>query len=83
MIQSKPVEYAKELDDALALVVELIKDIKAKKSAAEIASENIPLLMNALSGADQISDELKANKVAAFNAVSLRIGELVSALLPS
>ena len=82
MIAQKQVEYAKELDDVLGLVVELIKDIKAKKSLAEIGSENVAGLMSAMSGIDQVGDELKLNKKAALNAVSLRVGELVEALLP-
>lgn len=83
MIESKQVEYAKELDDALVLAVELFKDIKAKKDAGAIASENLPLLMNAFNGLDQVDDEFKANKAAAINAIALRVGELIGVLLPA
>lgn len=79
----KEVEIAKELDDVMALVVELVKDIKAGKGAAELASENIGNLMTAVSGIDQVQDELKLNKQAAVQGVALRVAELVSVLLPA
>jgi hypothetical protein len=81
MIESKQVEYAKELDDALALVVELVKDLKAKKSVTEIAAENLPNLMSAFAGIEQVGAELAANKAVVFQTVGYRTGELAGALI--
>lgn len=82
MIQPKQVQIAKELDDVLSLVVELVKDLKAKKGIAELASENLPGLMAAMSGIDQVGDELKLNRKEAVQTVALKVSELVEALLP-
>lgn len=75
------VEIAKEIDDVMGLVVELIKDIKAKKGVAELAAENLQGLMNAIAGIDQVQGEIAANKKAAIQGISLRVGDLVSALI--
>lgn len=83
MIQSKQVEYAKELDDVLGLLVELVKDLKAKKGIGELASENVAGLMTAMSGIDQVAGELSQSKKAVYNAVALRVSDLVEALLPA
>jgi hypothetical protein len=82
MIQPKQIEIAKELDDVLSLVVELVKDLKAKKAIGDLASENLPGLMSAMSGIDQVGDELKLNRKEAIQTVALRVSELVEALLP-
>jgi hypothetical protein len=78
-IETKQIEFTKEIDDALVLVVELVKDIKAGKGAAEIAAENLPNLMNAIGSADQIPEEAKSGIVTA-QTVGYRMGELVAAL---
>lgn len=75
----KEVEIAKELDDCLALVIELVKDLKAKKALDLVLSENLPGLMNALGGIDQIGDELKLS--AAYATIGLRVGELAGAFI--
>ncbi len=80
-VQKKEVEYSKEIDDVLVLVVELVKDIKAKKGAAELAAENLANLMNAVGGADQIPAEAKASLAVALQTAGYRSGELVAALL--
>jgi hypothetical protein len=80
MNAKKEVSYSKEVDDVLVLVIELVKDIKAKKGAAEIATENLANLMAALSGIDSASEELK-DKVVALQTIGYRTGELSAALL--
>lgn len=79
-IQKKEIEYAKELDDVMVLVVELVKDIKAKKDVAALAAENLPNLMNAIGGLDQIGDEFK-NKPVLLSTIGYRTGELGGALI--
>ncbi len=80
-IQKKEVEYAKEIDDVLALVVELVKDIKAKKSAGELAAENLENLIQAVAGAEQIPAEAKASLSVTLQTAGSRVGELVAALV--
>lgn len=79
-IQQKQIDYAKEVDDVLVLVVELVKDIKAKKDMAALAAENLPNLMNAIGGLDQVGDEFK-NKQVVLSTVGYRVGELSGALI--
>lgn len=49
---------SKEIVDA---VVEIIKDIKAKKDIAAIATENLPGLMSAVNGYENLGAEAKSN----------------------
>jgi predicted ArsR family transcriptional regulator len=80
MIEKKEIEFSKELDDVLVLVIELVKDIKAKKSVAQIGAENIPNLMAAIGNVDQIPAEAK-NKVVTLQTIGYRTGELAAALV--
>ncbi len=77
-IEKKEIEFVKELDDVLVLLIELAQDIKAGKPATQIAVENLPNLMNAIGSADQIPEELKSGKVAA-ETVGFRLGDLIAA----
>lgn len=81
-LQKREEEYAKELDDVGYALVELVKDIKAKKPVAEIAGENLPNLMNALNGMDQLDDELDQHRAVALRTLGAHLGGLVDALLP-
>lgn len=80
-IEKKEVSYAKELDDCMVLVVELIKDIKAKKGVSELMSENLGNLIAAIGGIDQVAGELESNKEVALETIGFRVGELSNALL--
>lgn len=80
-IQKKEVEFAKEIDDCLVLAVELVKDIKAGKPVAEIASHALPNLIGAINGIDGAKAELEANKAVVMSTVGSRMGELAGALL--
>lgn len=75
-IQKKEVEYAKEVDDVMVLVLELLKDIKEKKPVATLALENLQNLMNAMNGLDQVDEEVKANKAVVLATVGGRMGEI-------
>lgn len=48
---------SKEIVDA---IFELIKDIKEKKDVASIAAENLPGLMSAITGYENLDDEMKS-----------------------
>lgn len=82
MIQKREEEYAKEIDDVGLALVELVRDIKAKKSIAEIAGENLPLIMEAVNGVDQMDDEYAENRKVALATMGKRTGELTDVLLP-
>lgn len=81
-IEKREVEICKEADDLLALVIKLVKDLKAKKAIALIAAEDLPLAVTAMSGLEQIGEEAK-NEEALFRTVGARVGELVQALKAS
>lgn len=54
------IEVGKESKDVVDLVADLIEDIKAKKDVSAIAAENLPGLMKAIEGFDQLDDEAKS-----------------------
>jgi hypothetical protein len=78
MIMEKTVQYAKEIDDVMMLVVELLKDVKAGKGALEIGAENLPLLMQAVAGAEQIKDELAMNKEVVLQTIGSQVGSIAA-----
>lgn len=55
----KEIEIGKELSEIVDLVAAIIVDIKAKKDIATIAAENLPALMVAVQGFDQLVPEAK------------------------
>lgn len=71
------VQKAKEVDEVMNLIVALIKNRKADESLASLVDE----LMTALGGIDQITDELKANRLAVLETVGSKLGAIVEALL--
>lgn len=80
MIQKREVEYTKEIDDVFVLVIELLKDIKAKKGAGELAAENLNNLINAMGGMDGISEEI-THRLQAMQTIGFRSGELIDAII--
>jgi hypothetical protein len=80
-IEKREVDVAKEIDDVMKAVVEIVKDVKEKKSVADIAMENMQNLIDALSGVDQMGSELEENRAAAMSTVALRVAELADLLL--
>ena len=81
-IEKKEIQYAKELDDVMSLVVNLVADIKAKKDVSAIASENLPLLVKAIEGINAIPQEYAGDKKAFFETVGIGLGGLVGVLIP-
>jgi len=77
-IESKSVEYAKEIDDVMVLFVEVVKNRKAKAALTDLIDE----LMTALAGIDQVDDEFIGNRKVALQTVGYRTGELTDAFLP-
>ena len=75
------VEVAKEIDDVLVLVKELIADIKAKKDAAALMAENIQGLMTAIEGIDKIPQELKEELAEVIMSGMVRTGEIIKVLV--
>lgn len=81
MIEDKQLPMAKETDDVLTMIVELIEDIKAGKSYMTIAGENLPNLKDALDGIDKIDDEYKEDMRVALATIGYRSGEIAGVLL--
>lgn len=79
-IQKREVEYAKELDDCAALLVHIVKEAKAGKPPADIASGSVAKLIDALAGLDQVGQEFKSRGVV-FSTIGHRMGELADAFL--
>jgi hypothetical protein len=81
MIETKQVQIAKEVDEVFVFLIELDRDLKAKKSITDIAAENLPALMQAMSGLDQIDDEVSKDKFVVGQTAGYRLGELTAVLL--
>ena len=79
-LEQKSVTVAKEADDVLFAVIELVKDLKAGKDLATVAAENLPNLLTALNGVDQVTSEWASSPQAVYSTVGYRVGELVAAL---
>ena len=73
-IEKKEVEFAKEIDDVLVLMTELIKVVKTKGEYTELMDE----LITAINGADQIPAEAE-NLSVLLGTVGLRVGGIVDA----
>lgn len=80
-LQSRQVDYSKELDDVALLLVTVVRDIRAGKSAAELAADAFPKLIEALNGVDAVPGELKENLEVSLQTMGYRLGELVGAVL--
>jgi uncharacterized protein YejL (UPF0352 family) len=81
-IEKKEVSYAKEIDDVLNLVVGLVNDLKAKKDIALIVSGNLPALLTALDGINQLDAEISSNRLVALQTIGAKLGDLADAILP-
>lgn len=80
-VVKQELDCAKEVADVMNLVVELVADLKAKKSLPDFVSENLTHLLAAIEGLDQVDDELAANRKAVLATVGYKTGELADALL--
>lgn len=80
-IEQKSVAYAKEIGDVMVLAVGLVAGIKAGKQIQQLAAEELPALMTAISGVDQAPAEVKADLKAALSTVGFHTGELAAILI--
>lgn len=74
-VVKKEIEVPKELNEVCVFVVELLKDIVAKKDIAAISAENLPNLMAAVNGFEAMKEELKDDKV--FDLAALMVADIV------
>lgn len=81
MIETRQVQYAKELDEAMSAVIGIIKDVRSGKNVLEIITGNIPALIAAVGGLEQVQGELSQNFQVASETIGYRLGDLTSALL--
>jgi hypothetical protein len=79
MVEKKEIMIAKEVDDVMVFIIELLKDIKEKKDVSALVAENLTNLINAIGGIDQMSDELKDE--ALFATIGYRLGEVAGIFL--
>jgi len=75
MIENREVKIAKELDDVLILVRELIRTIKNKGGIEEYTGL-MDELINAISGADKLPEEFNGDMEAFIATIALRINEI-------
>ena len=78
MIEEKSIKLEKDVAEVHDLVVVLIKEIKAKKSAGEITAAILPSLIMAIEGLDTISLE---DKEVLINTVGVKMGEIIGCFL--
>lgn len=78
-VQTKNVEYSKEIDDCMVLFCEIVRNRKNKEDLTSLMDE----LMNALAGVDQVDDEVAQSRKVAFQTIGYRTGELTEAFLPA
>lgn len=71
-IEKKEIDFAKETDDVMKLVVELVKTIKEKGDYANLLDE----LIEAINGIDEVSAEYKSNLKAVINTVQLNVTDI-------
>lgn len=75
----REVELPKEISEVAKFLVEVIKDVKAKKDITTIIGENLTHLMAAIDGFDKLGDEIKQKH--AYTAIALMVTDIVGILL--
>lgn len=80
-IEQKQIDYAKELDDVLVLLVDLLKEIKAGKSVAQIATDELQDLFTAVAGVSDIPSEFATSREVALQTAFYRTASIVDTLL--
>lgn len=89
MIESRTVNFAKEVDDVAVLFPTLIASIKEKLAKGEsitqivmeTATEDFQLFVAAVAGVTNVPDELKADRKVVLATLGYRLGETADALL--
>ena len=74
MIETREVKIAKEINDVMDLVVEIIKMVKTKGDYSAILDDLIP----AIEGVSDISAEVKEDIAACINTVGGRAGDIIA-----
>lgn len=77
----KEMDYAKELGDVGEALEFLVAEIKAKKPITEIVAGGFQKLMDAVSGVEQVKEELALNRDAAVRTLCYHVGGLANKLL--
>lgn len=80
-VQKKELDYAKEVGDVGVALEKIVRDIRQEKQIGDIVSGSLQSLIDAVAGADQMDDEMKANRKAAFATMGYHTGEITDALL--
>lgn len=73
--------FAKEADDVGVMLVSIVKAIKAKKPAMEIAAGELQHLMDAIAGVDQVVAEGKENPEVMAATIGYHVGAIPGILL--
>jgi len=73
-IQTRTVEYAKEIDDVMDLLAGTIKTVREKGDYSSLVGK----LVTAIDGMSDIDDEFE-NQAVALNTIGGRVGDLVDA----
>lgn len=81
---AETVQVPKEAKDVKDLILVMVQDIKAKKSAAEIAGDALPKLMAAIDGFDKLGDEAKTPQIAVLGGLlGGQVGEILMQKSPA
>lgn len=80
-VQTKQIEYSKEIDDVAVLLVKIVSDIRDKKPLADVVAGAVAPLVDALAGVDQLGLEVESNRKVALQTVGYRTGELTDVIL--
>jgi hypothetical protein len=79
MIVAKQVNIVSSVDNILALLVDVVADVKAGKAPATVVSEAVPGFVKALSGLGELSSDVAHRKDLEVT-VALRLAEVVNVL---
>lgn len=74
----KTVKLGKETTDVFEALASVVRDVKLGKSISDISAGNLPKLMEAVNGFDQLDDEARADHYG--NTIAFGIGSIVDAL---
>ena len=80
-LEQKTVLVAKECNDVMVFLVDLVQDIKAKKSAKDIAITSLPKLIGAIDGIEQIKTEASADLSVVLATVGYHSGAIAGVLV--
>lgn len=76
-IQKREVEFAKEADDVILLVIELVKNRKEQAPITDLLDE----LMSAIGGIGDVTAEASEHRKVLLQTIGYRAGELADAFI--